>query len=102
MNCARIYSQPARILCAPLVMKFKLFLFSAVVTLTVACLTGCGGDPLDYATAMDLLRERTTDPVRTSFSAAPHFENRDPGVLQAYQRPMDEHVIQCIRTRTWE
>ena len=50
---------------------------------------------MDYETAMNLLRERTTDPVRTSFSAAPHFENQDADVSQAYQRLMDEHVIQC-------
>jgi hypothetical protein len=50
---------------------------------------------LDYETAMNLLRERATDPVRTSFNASPHFENQDPGVSQAYQRLMDEHVIQC-------
>lgn len=60
-----------------------------------ACLIGCGGDPLDYETAMNLLRERTTDPVRISFSASPHFENQDPGVSEAYQRLMGEHVIQC-------
>jgi hypothetical protein len=50
---------------------------------------------LDYETALNLLRERTTDPVRISFSASPHFENQDPGVSEAYQHLMDEHVIQC-------
>ena len=56
---------------------------------------GCGGDPLDYETALNLLRERTSDPVRTSFSASPHFENQEPAVSEAYQRLIDEHVIQC-------
>ena len=72
----------------------RLFLFCIVLTLA-ACLVGCGGDPLDYETALNLLRERTTDPVRTSFSATPHFQNQDPAVSEAYQRLMDEHVIQC-------
>jgi len=66
-----------------------------LIALACAGLTGCAGHPLDYETAINLLRERTTDPVRTSFSAAPHFENQDPAVAQAYQRLMDEHVIQC-------
>jgi hypothetical protein len=72
----------------------RLCLFGIVLILA-ACLVGCGGDPLDYETALNLLRERTTDPVRTSFSATPHFENQDPAVSEAYQRLMDEHVIQC-------
>ncbi len=59
------------------------------------CLSGCGGDPLNYETAMNLLRERATDPVRTSFSASPRFETQDPKVTQAYQRLQDAHVIQC-------
>jgi len=66
-----------------------------IVLALAACLVGCGGDPLDYDTAMNLLRERTTDPVRTSFSATPHFQNQDPAVSEAYQRLMAEHVIQC-------
>ena len=76
-------------------MKFKLFLCLALLALAGACLTGCGGDPLDYETAINLLRERTTDPVRTTFSATPNYKNQDPGVSEAYQRLMDEHVIQC-------
>jgi hypothetical protein len=70
--------------------------FSIALSLAV-CLIGCGGEPLDYETAMNLLRERTNDPVRTSFSASPHFENQDPAVSEAYQRLIDEHVIQCKR-----
>jgi hypothetical protein len=46
---------------------------------------------------MNLLRERTTDPVRISFSASPS-PNQDSSVSQAYQRLMDEHVIQCKKT----
>jgi hypothetical protein len=55
----------------------RLCLFGIVLILA-ACLVGCGGDPLDYETALNLMRERTSDPVRTSFSATPHFQNQDP------------------------
>ena len=72
----------------------KLPLFCIVLTVA-ASLVGCGGDPLDYETALNLLRDRTSDPVRTSFSASPHFENQDSTVSDAYQRLIDEHVIQC-------
>ncbi|HEY6392222.1 MAG TPA: hypothetical protein VIX89_13135 [Bryobacteraceae bacterium] len=65
------------------------------VSLALGFLSGCGGDPLDYETALSLLRERTTDPVRTSFSASPRFETQDPRVNLAYQRLQDAHVIQC-------
>ena len=65
------------------------------VFVAVGCLSGCGGDPLDYETAMNLLRERVTDPVRIRFSASPRHEAQDPKVNEAYQRLQDAHVIQC-------
>jgi hypothetical protein len=58
-------------------------------------LTGCAGDPLDYETALNLLRERTLDPVKTSFSASPQFDRQPPAVSEAYQRLINEHVIVC-------
>lgn len=64
----------------------------------VLCLTACGGALLDYETAINLLRERAADPVRTSISASPRFENQDPKVARAYQRLMEAHVIQCNST----
>jgi hypothetical protein len=66
-----------------------------IVSIAAICLSGCGGDPLDYETAMNLLRERATDPVRISFSASPRLETQDPRVSQSYQRLEDAHVIQC-------
>jgi hypothetical protein len=66
------------------------------ILVLLATLFGCGGgDPLDYETAMNLLRERATDPIRTSFSASPRFDTQDEKVSQAYQRLIDSHVIQC-------
>jgi hypothetical protein len=67
----------------------------AVLFIAAICLSSCGGDPLDYETAMNLLRERATDPVRTSFSASPHFETQDQKVNFAYQKLQEAHVIQC-------
>jgi hypothetical protein len=78
-------------------MRLRLFV-PVLAAFLVGCLTGCGGDTLDYETAMNLLRERTTDPVRTSFNGSPHFETQEPSVTQAYQRLMDEHVIQCKKS----
>jgi hypothetical protein len=62
------------------------------------CLTACGGAALDYEAAINLLRERAADPVRTSISASPRFDSQDPKVARAYQRLMDSHVIQCNST----
>jgi hypothetical protein len=62
------------------------------------CLIACGGAPLDYDTAINLLRERTAEPVRTSISASPRFDGEDPQVARAYQRLMEAHVIECKST----
>jgi hypothetical protein len=67
----------------------------AVLLIAAICLSSCGGDPLDYETAMNLLRERAVDSIRTSFSASPHFETQDQKVTFAYQRLQEAHVIQC-------
>jgi hypothetical protein len=69
--------------------------FKHSVCVLFVCLCGCGGDPLQYETALNLLRERATDPVRTTFSASPRFETQDPRVNVAYQRLQDAHVIEC-------
>src|SRR5690349_11799269 len=62
---------------------------------TAVCLIGCGGEPLDYETALNLMRERTSEPVKTSFSATPHAENQDFEVSRAYARLEDAHVLVC-------
>lgn len=69
-----------------------------IIPALVFCLTACGGAVLDYETAINLLRERAADPVRTSISASPRFENQEPQVVRAYQRLIDSHVIQCKTT----
>jgi len=73
-----------------------LLVLSVLLSLAAGGLTGCGGPaPLDYETAMSVMRDRTMDPVRISFSASPHFENQDPRVSQAYQKLIIGHVIEC-------
>jgi hypothetical protein len=69
-----------------------------IIPLPALYLIGCGGSTLDYETAINLLRERAAEAVRTSISASPRFENQDPKVVQAYQRLIDAHVIQCTTT----
>lgn len=66
--------------------------------LLLLCLIACSGAPLDYDTALNLLRERQADPVQTSISASPRFESQDAKAMQAYQRLIDAHVLQCKST----
>ncbi len=76
-------------------MRAKAFGGLVVLLLATVCLSGCTGDPLPYETAMNLLRERSTDPIRASFSASPRFDAEDQAMSQAYRRLIDSHVIQC-------
>jgi len=64
----------------------------------VLLLTACGGDPLDYQTALDLLRDRTSDTLRISFSASPQLDTAQPETAEAYQHLIDDHVIQCKKS----
>jgi len=65
--------------------------------LAVAGLGGCGGDPLDYETAMNLMRDRK-DPVRTTFSATVPADGHDAKLIQAYQKLVDARIIECKTT----
>jgi hypothetical protein len=69
------------------------------VSIVAVFLGSCGADALDYETAINLLRERATDPVRTTFSASPQFETQDQKVNLAYLRLQDAHVIECKNTQ---
>lgn len=61
-------------------------------------LAGCRKAPsIDVDTAMELLRDRNTDPLRMNFSASP--PSGDPRVQAAYDRLADAHVIHCTETR---
>lgn len=65
-----------------------------------AMLGGCHkSQPIDADTAMDLLRDRNTDPIKMAFSASPPSETADSRVRSAYDRLADAHVIKCTETR---
>jgi len=73
-------------------MQYNLIL----TALSAACLIGCGGGtPLTYDEAMSIMRDRTSDAVRTTFGSSPHFENQDEKVTKGYQALINAHVIAC-------
>jgi hypothetical protein len=60
--------------------------------------SGCrSGEPIDNDTAMSLLKDRTTEPIRLTFSASPP-ENGGAAVTDAYNQLIDAHVITCTKT----
>jgi hypothetical protein len=64
-----------------------------------AALAGCGGgDPLDYETAMSVLRDHNMEPIKTTFSSSPRFDAGDPRIKRAYQQLMESHVLECSET----
>src|SRR5215813_5900244 len=65
---------------------------TASLWLVVAC---GGGQPLSYEDAMNLLRERAAEPIKTSFNASPRAGEQDQKILAAYKKLTDSHVIEC-------
>jgi hypothetical protein len=63
-----------------------------------AILSGCGGNPLDADTAMALIKDRNTEVVKFTFSASPPRTANDPQITRAYERLIQDHVIQCTST----
>jgi len=60
------------------------------------CLCGCsGGPPLDYQTAMDLLRDHSLEPVKVFFTASPRYEQHDVRINRAFQDLMEAHILVC-------
>jgi len=72
----------------------SLCVLAALATISTGC---SGGDPLDYETAMSLVKERQTDPVKLTISASPPAHG-GAAVTDAYVRLMDAHVINCTTT----
>src|SRR2546423_1541349 len=73
---------------------------SVCLLATIAALSiGCrGGDPIDYETAMSLIKDRNTEPIKLTFSASPP-SNAGPSVMDAYSQLIDAHVITCTSTQ---
>lgn len=59
-------------------------------------LANCGGsDPLDYETAIALVRDRDSDPLKTVFSAIPPYHANDIRINRGYTELIDGHVLDC-------
>ena len=71
-----------------------LCVLEALAAVSIGC---SGGDPLDYETAMSLVKERQTDPISLTFSASPPAQG-GANITDAYARLVDAHVITCTNT----
>lgn len=76
-------------------MPCRILATSLVLYSWVILLAGCAGETLEYETALNLLRDRRTDPITISFSASPGIAQGDPKVREAYDRLVDGHVLIC-------
>jgi hypothetical protein len=80
-------------------MRLSTSLSICAPAIVAAILGGCSGnDPLDTDTAMALLRERNMEAFKFTFNTTPPRPTGDAGVIQAYARLMDAHVIECTTT----
>lgn len=79
-------------------MRLKTVVTVCALAAIAAVSSGCrSGDPIDYETAMGLIRDRNTEPVKLTFSASPPA-NAGPTVADAYTALIDAHVIACTTT----
>jgi hypothetical protein len=64
--------------------------------LATLSLWGCGGGPpLDYQTAMDLLRDHSLEPVKVTFSGTRPSGPQDVRITRAFQDLIDAHILLC-------
>ncbi len=67
-----------------------------LLCLSTLWLTSCSrSEPLDYETAMSLMRERNVNPVKITFSASPKLAEQEPRIKQSYDLLVKEHVLTC-------
>jgi hypothetical protein len=70
----------------------------ALLAVTAIISSGCHtAEPIDYETAMNLIKDRNTEPVKLTFSASPP-SNAGPSMTEAYNQLIDAHVIACTTT----
>lgn len=60
------------------------------------CLAACSDTPLDYETAMVVLKDANNEVLRVKFSATPRAP--DPNVMSAYRDLNASHVLDCKDT----
>jgi hypothetical protein len=68
---------------------------SATLCVWAIWTAGCGVEHIDYETALNLVRDRTMDPVKITISASPHFSESDPKIKQYYDQLVEGHVLTC-------
>lgn len=79
-------------------MSQKILVAASALALFSTIFIGCrSGQPIDYDTALGLLKDRNSEPVRLTFSASPPA-NAGAGVMDAYERLIDAHVLACTNT----
>jgi len=78
-----------------MIMRAPRIALSAFVCLWAIWMSGCTSDPLDYETALNLVKDRSSDPIKITFSASPRFSDSDPKIKQYYNQLIEGHVITC-------
>ena len=80
----------------------RAFRFSISLCIGVSCLWlgGCASEPLDYQTALDLMRDRKSEPLKITFSASPRLVDTDPKIKDAYGQLIEGHVLDCQPNET--
>jgi hypothetical protein len=77
------------------------FVFISVAVAAALLLASCrSGDPIDYETAIALLKDRNTEPVKLTFSASPPSTGVSARAAQAYDQLADAHVLNCESTQS--
>lgn len=56
---------------------------------------GCASATIDYQTALNLMRDDKSDPLKITFSASTRLGETDPKIKQAYDQLMEGHVLDC-------
>ena len=81
-------------------MRTSSFCLSLALTLSCLWLLGCASEPLDYQTALDLMRDRKSEPLKITFSSSPRLVDSDPKIKEAYGQLIEGHVLDCQPNQT--
>ena len=76
------------------------FCISVPIALSCFWLGGCASEPLDYQTALDLLRDQKLEALKITFSASPRLADTDPKIKEAYGQLIEGHVLDCQPNET--
>src|SRR5438128_9938195 len=80
------------------VMSLRTTITVLVLATIAGASSGCrSGEPIDYETAMTLVKDRNTEPVKLTFSASLPTDAR-PNVADAYNQLISAHVLACTTT----